>query len=128
MKVWFLVLATWLLTGCATKAYQAAEQECAPAAFADYPPTLDDEFVLVDVSDYHHFDPLVVLERVVEVIDHHPGYEHYWAQKLGSAADIRPIGAAATQVNGQWTVTKAIMSRSARVLMEGFVRVPGDCF
>jgi hypothetical protein len=27
-------------------------------------------------------------------------------------------------VNGEWTVTKAIMSRSARVLMEGWVRVP----
>jgi 2-methylaconitate cis-trans-isomerase PrpF len=28
-------------------------------------------------------------------------------------------------VDGEWTVTKAIMSRSARVLMEGWVRVPG---
>ena len=27
---------------------------------------------------------------------------------------------------GEWIVTKAIMSRSARVLMEGWVRVPGD--
>ncbi|WP_095113607.1 DHH family protein [Pseudomonas sp. Irchel 3H7] len=72
------------------------------AAFDDYPPTLDDEFVLVDVSDYHHFDPMVVLERVVEIIDHHPGYETYWQQKLGSAADIRPIGAAATQVFQRW--------------------------
>ena len=33
-------------------------------------------------------------------------------------------GAEAQQVNGDWTVTKAIMSRSARVLMEGWVRVP----
>ena len=32
----------------------------------------------------------------------------------------------ASQVDGEWTVTKAIMSRSARVLMEGWVRVPGD--
>ncbi len=38
------------------------------------------------------------------------------------------VGAEAHQVNGQWTVTKAIMSRSARVLMEGWVRVPGDSF
>jgi inorganic pyrophosphatase len=72
------------------------------AAFDDYLPTLDDEFVMVDVSDYHHFDPLVVRERVVEIIDHHPGYETYWQQKLGSAADIRPIGAAATQVFQRW--------------------------
>jgi len=57
-----------------------------------------DEFVLVDVSDYQHFDPAVVLEQVVEVIDHHPGFENYWAQKLGSAADILPIGAAATLI------------------------------
>ncbi|MGU3347682.1 DHH family phosphoesterase [Pseudomonas monsensis] len=68
----------------------------------DYLPTAMDEFVLVDVSDYHHFDPLVVLDRVVEVIDHHPGYEQYWAQRLGSAADIQPIGAAATQVFQRW--------------------------
>jgi len=27
-------------------------------------------------------------------------------------------------VNGEWSVTKAIMSRSARVLMEGWVRIP----
>ncbi|HCM31702.1 MAG TPA: hypothetical protein DIC32_09365, partial [Acinetobacter radioresistens] len=34
----------------------------------------------------------------------------------------------AEQQQGTWTVRKAIMSRSARVLMEGWVRVPGDCF
>jgi 2-methylaconitate cis-trans-isomerase PrpF len=38
------------------------------------------------------------------------------------------VGAVARQVNGEWTVTKAIMSRSARILMEGWVRVPGDAF
>ncbi len=37
------------------------------------------------------------------------------------------VGAEAKQVNGEWTVKKAIMSRSARVLMEGWVRVP-QCF
>ena len=71
-------------------------------AFQTHEPSLTDEFILVDVSDYHHFDPLVVLDQVVEVIDHHPGYEDYWAKELGSAADIRPIGAAATQVFQRW--------------------------
>ena len=37
MKVWFFVLATLLLTGCATKAYRSVESECAPQAWADYP-------------------------------------------------------------------------------------------
>jgi hypothetical protein len=73
-----------------------------PASLDDYRPQTGDEFVLVDVSDYAHFDPLVVLDRVVEVIDHHPGFEDYWAQRLGPAADIRRIGAAATQVFERW--------------------------
>ena len=38
------------------------------------------------------------------------------------------VGAEAIQSQGTWTVAKAIMSRSARVLMEGKVRVPGDAF
>ena len=38
------------------------------------------------------------------------------------------VGAEAKQVNGEWTVKKAIMSRSARVLMEGWVRIPADSF
>lgn len=38
------------------------------------------------------------------------------------------VGAEATQVAGEWTVKKAIMSRSARVLMEGWVRIPVDSF
>lgn len=37
MKAGVLVLATALLTGCATKAYRAVESECAPQAWADYP-------------------------------------------------------------------------------------------
>ena len=38
------------------------------------------------------------------------------------------VGAEAVERNGQWTVSKAIMSRSARVLMDGAVRVPADVF
>jgi 2-methylaconitate cis-trans-isomerase PrpF len=34
------------------------------------------------------------------------------------------VGAQATLVDGQWVVSKAIMSRSARVLMQGWVHVP----
>ncbi|NVZ23704.1 DHH family protein [Pseudomonas costantinii] len=72
------------------------------ASLDDYLPTTDDEFVLVDVCDYHHFDPIVVLDQVWEVIDHHPGFESYWAQKLGDRADIQPVGAAATLVFQRW--------------------------
>ncbi len=48
--------------------------------------------------------------------------------RFGHPSGTLRVGAEATQNNGEWTVTKAIMSRSARVLMEGWVRVPGDAF
>jgi len=48
------------------------------------------------------------------------------AVTFGHPSGTLRVGAQATQVDGQWVVTKAIMSRSARVLMEGTVRVPAD--
>ncbi|MGV2834440.1 2-methylaconitate cis-trans isomerase PrpF [Pseudomonas shirazensis] len=47
---------------------------------------------------------------------------------FGHPSGTLRVGAEARQVDGQWTVTKALMSRSARVLMEGLVRVPADSF
>ncbi|WP_295864507.1 2-methylaconitate cis-trans isomerase PrpF [uncultured Xanthomonas sp.] len=46
------------------------------------------------------------------------------AVRFGHPSGTLRVGAEARQVDGQWTVTKALMSRSARVLMEGWVRVP----
>ena len=48
------------------------------------------------------------------------------AVRFGHPSGTLRVGAEATEANGVWSVTKAIMSRSARVLMEGWVRVPGD--
>ena len=50
------------------------------------------------------------------------------AVRFGHPSGTLRVGAEASQENGEWVVKKAIMSRSARVLMEGFVRVPGDSF
>ena len=50
------------------------------------------------------------------------------AVRFGHPSGTLRVGAEASQVNGEWTVNKAIMSRSARVLMEGYVRIPGDSF
>ena len=47
---------------------------------------------------------------------------------FGHPSGTLRVGAVAKEVNGQWTATKAIMSRSARIIMEGNVRVPGDTF
>ncbi len=48
--------------------------------------------------------------------------------QFGHPSGTLRVGAEATQNNGDWSVNKVIMSRSARVLMEGWVRVPGDAF
>lgn len=50
------------------------------------------------------------------------------AVRFGHPSGTLRVGAEAELANGEWTVTKAIMSRSARILMEGWVRVPGDAF
>jgi probable AcnD-accessory protein PrpF len=48
--------------------------------------------------------------------------------RFGHPSGTLRVGAEATRQGNDWSVTKAIMSRSARVLMEGWVRVPGDAF
>lgn len=50
------------------------------------------------------------------------------AVRFGHPSGTLRVGAEARQSGGDWIVTKAIMSRSARVLMEGWVRVPSDAF
>jgi probable AcnD-accessory protein PrpF len=50
------------------------------------------------------------------------------AVRFGHPSGTLRVGAEATLIDGDWVVKKAIMSRSARVLMEGWVRVPADAF
>ena len=50
------------------------------------------------------------------------------AVRFGHPSGTLRVGAEASLESGEWVVKKAIMSRSARVLMEGYVRVPGDAF
>ena len=50
------------------------------------------------------------------------------AVTFGHPSGTLKVGAEAKLVDGEWAATKAIMSRSARVLMEGWVRIPGDSF
>ncbi|MBE5199553.1 2-methylaconitate cis-trans isomerase PrpF [Vibrio parahaemolyticus] len=47
---------------------------------------------------------------------------------FGHPSGTLKVGAQAKQTEQGWVVQKAIMSRSARILMEGFVRVPSDVF
>lgn len=63
-----------------------------------YEPTKNDEFIIVDVSNKEFFDKIVNEEKIIEIIDHHVGYEEYWKNKLKSKAKIEFIGSVATLI------------------------------
>jgi len=59
----------------------------------EYTPHQDDSFTLIDVSEPKYFEKFVDLERIDEIIDHHPGLEDYWQERIGDRAIIERIGA-----------------------------------
>ncbi len=67
-----------------------------------YQPAANDTFVIVDLSVPEQFDPIVDPERVVELFDHHPGQEAYWAGRLGAKSHLEFIGATATLIFEAW--------------------------
>jgi inorganic pyrophosphatase/exopolyphosphatase len=68
----------------------------------NYRPKPDDEFIIVDVSNPAAFDTLAPKDRIVEVIDHHPGFIGYWQDRPEVDADIEFIGAACTMIYERW--------------------------
>lgn len=91
---------------------------------SEYKPSLADKFVLIDISVEKFFDPIVKNGKVVEVIDHHPGHEEYWQEKLGDKAQIEQVGAACTQVYERWqTADKLELMRpvTAKILAAGIL-------
>tara|TARA_R110000824_G_scaffold379013_1_gene570750 strand:- start:57239 stop:58438 length:1200 start_codon:yes stop_codon:yes gene_type:complete len=50
------------------------------------------------------------------------------AVTFGHPSGSLRVGAEASLNEGRWHIEQAVMSRSARVLMEGVVRIPGDSF
>ncbi|MEZ4194865.1 MAG: hypothetical protein R3B53_00480 [Candidatus Paceibacterota bacterium] len=64
----------------------------------DYQSDGEENFVLVDISDYEHFPDFVDLGNVTEVYDHRYGHEEYWREKLGSDSHIEIVGACGTLI------------------------------
>ena len=92
--------------------------------FFAYTPKTEDTFVLIDVSNKDFFDPLVAEARIVEVIDHHAGFEEYWKRMLGDKADIEFVGAACTQIFERWQragLLPAMSRESATLLAAGIL-------
>lgn len=84
----------------------------------------DTQFSLIDTSDPAQFDSFVVIDSVLEVIDHHVGYESYWQNRIGDGATIEFIGAACTLVYERWLAANLLPSMSqtsARLLICGIL-------
>lgn len=62
----------------------------------DYTVSEEDTFIVLDLSNKEYFPRFVKEEKIVELIDHHRGFEEYWNSKLGDRAIIESIGAVAT--------------------------------
>lgn len=89
-----------------------------------YTPNSEDTFTLIDLSGPEAFEGFVDLERIDEIIDHHPGMEAYWQQRLGDRAIIEQVGAACTQVYEKWQAAKLfeqMSETSARLLVCGIL-------
>ena len=54
--------------------------------------------VIMDVSDPNYLAQFYKLETVVEIFDHHFGFEKYWQEKLGDSAHIDAVGSCTTLV------------------------------
>lgn len=79
----------------------------------------DVKYIIVDVSDPEFLKDSVPLEQVIEVYDHHVGFEEYWTNRIGEGAHIEFIGAAATLIYREWKRAglQEQMSRSTTLLL-----------
>lgn len=60
-----------------------------------YQPKYDDKFIIVDLSNPEFFDNIVDINNIIEVIDHHTGFERYWKDQ-NCKNQIEFIGSVAT--------------------------------
>ncbi len=62
----------------------------------------NDEAIILDISIPEVINHMIPDSQILEIIDHHPGYEVYWHERIGNKAIIEKIGAVATSVFEWW--------------------------
>ena len=79
----------------------------------------ESEYIIVDVSDPNYLKDNVPLSNIVEVYDHHVGFEDYWYDRIGNGSHIEFVGAAATLIYREWKREglEDKMSRSSALLL-----------
>lgn len=61
-----------------------------------------DQAIILDVSNPDPIHKFFKNEQILELIDHHPGFEEYWHREIGNRAIIEKIGAVATSIFEWW--------------------------
>lgn len=91
---------------CAPCNYSICNSLIAKDQITDHLPSgyegADAKYIIVDVSDPEFLKDSVPLDRVIEIYDHHVGFEEYWESRIGVGAHIEFIGAAATLIYREW--------------------------
>lgn len=67
-----------------------------------YKKSKQENYIILDVSNKNYFDKMVQEDNIIELIDHHFGFEEYWKKKLGNKANIEFIGAVATIITEKY--------------------------
>ena len=86
----------------------------------EIPPGLKVDFTIMDVSNPNFFDGIVQDDLVLEVYDHHVGFEDYWHERIGERAKIEFIGCAATLIFEEWEkagLTQQMSPETAKILV-----------
>ena len=83
-----------------------------------------DKFIIIDLSNKQYFPEFVKEKDIIEIIDHHSGYEEYWKEKLGDKAIIEPIGSVATIIVEKYEELKLLHKMNldvAKLLMSAIL-------
>lgn len=62
----------------------------------------NDEAIILDISIPEVINQYFSDDQILELIDHHPGFESYWRERIGDKAIIEKIGAVATSIYEWW--------------------------
>lgn len=82
---------------------------------SEYEPSDDDEFIIIDVSNKDYFDKIVDDGRIIQVIDHHTGFEEYWKNLLNEKSRIEFIGSVATIIVEDYEKDNLLPSMSKEI-------------
>lgn len=76
-------------------------------------------YIIVDVSDPEFLEQSIPLDQIIEIYDHHVGFEDYWKNRIGNNACIEFVGAAATLIYRRWKAEgiESKMSRHTTLLL-----------